>query len=699
MAVAMIDVAGMQQLVNGLTSGIETLDSARSSLRTTLSRYNLATSDTQGMQTAADWARDVLPDARRRLAKAQALEGSNPTWPTGTVQFDDVTEITSMAPDKAQQAGQEAAEALRDGGRPDDDLIAQIIEMQDDPYFAAGFAKALSADELADVVIKLGYNRSDQDGSKTQDELDAENAWYGKLLNGMSTTVATATRSTGDLALPSDYAQSWLDTIEAEVPTSPYYDGGGGQVDRANALTVLLNAGHYGTPFLSTIAEGVYDYERELGDERGKVWEPRGSDDPNGGVYDADGKRFRDPLAGIMAALGNNPEAAQDFFGGGDDRKVSIDGHDVTVSERLAYLVLDRRWDIDATNGGALGSALEAATTKLRNSEASGQLSADLASQTFALIGDKTGEGQSDGWLVFGQHEGWKMSDGLRSHVAQMLASYGADAYRVILDDHDDLAQGWSQPGSGDLFDSDMPYGAVLDKALLAKIVGTLGENQNDLTPFMTGLFQAQNLAVNKGLTDAMLKQPNAAANFITGGVSDDSNPAITNASQVIGWTLDTAYGGDKSDEEYQKKRAEAIADALSLASAIPYIPEIKPKWLNFGVDQLKDATLDEIKDSASKDSGATYSELSQKVQTQLADATMNQLLASGYFDDAAVQGAADRGYDFTPPPASAIQAGPPPHFDTGSQAYQDWYNKSAMKTIVAERVIGTYRDQWGLPL
>ncbi|HWJ84812.1 MAG TPA: DUF6571 family protein, partial [Cellulomonas sp.] len=386
MAMAKIDVAGMQRLVNGLSSGIETLDTSRSSLRTTLSRYNLATYDTAGMQTAADWARDALPDARRRLAKAQALEGSKPTWLVGTVEFDDVADISSMAPDKAEQAGREAAQALRDGGKPDDDLIAQIVELQDDPYFAAGFAGALSADELADVVIKLGYNRTYPDSSRTQAEVDKANEWYGKLLNGMSTTVATATRNTGDLALPSDYAQSWIKTIEAEVPTSPYYDGGDGRVDRANALTVLLNAGKFGTPFLDELSVELYDYERRLGDERGKVWGPRGSDGTtNAGVYDADGNRFRDPLAGIMAALGNNPEAAQNFFGGGADRTVSIDGHDLVVSDRLAYLVLDRRWDIDATNGGALGTALEAATTRLRNSEASGKLSAEIASQTFAL--------------------------------------------------------------------------------------------------------------------------------------------------------------------------------------------------------------------------------------------------------------------------------------------------------------------------
>jgi len=699
MAKATIDVQGMSRIVTGIQNGIDTLDSARSSLRTTLSHYYLDTSRTAALQGPADWARDELPSLRRRLALAQALEGSNPSWSKGTVQLDDVTDITSMDPDKAQQAGREAAEALKNGGKPDDDLIDQIVDLQNDPYFAAGFAQALDADELADVVVKLSYNRTQQNGSQTQEQLDEANAWYGRLLNGMSTTMATATRNTGDLALPSDYAQSWLDTIEAEVPTSPYYDGGDGRQDRANALAVLLNSGRYGDSFLSTIASGVYDYEREVGDERGSVWAPKGSDlSSEYGVYDAEGRRFRDPMTGVMNALGNNPQVAQTFFSGGDQRDVEIDGKDVTVDERLAYLVLDRRWDIDPTNGGALGSALEAATTKLRDSGYSGRVSAEIASQTFALIGDKTGDGQSDGFLFFGQHEGWKMWDGLRPHVSQMLASYSADAYRVIVQDQDDFADGWSRDGSGELFDDDMPYGAVMDKDLLARLVGTLGENQDDVTPFLTGLFQAQNLAAHHGLTNALTNQPNAAAILITGGVTDDSNPAFTNGALVTSWALDQAFKGDKSDEEFQKKRAEAIADALSIASAIPYIPEIKPKWLKFAVDQGKDATIDGIKDSVSEDSGATYTDLSNKFEQQLVDATMNQLLQSGYFSDEAVQGAADRDVNFRPPPADAIDPGPPPSFKTSSSAYHDWYDRSAMKTIVQDTVVNTYRARWGLP-
>lgn len=697
---AKIDVVGMGRLVSGLEDGIETLDTARADLRGTLAHFYLDTGRSAALRGPADWARDELPAARRRLALAQALEGSDPSWEKGKVSLDDVTDITSMDPDKAQQAGQEAAQALRDGGKPDADLIDQIVEMQNDPYFAAGFASALGADELADVVVKLSYNRTFQDGSHTQAQLDAANAWYGKLLVGMSTTVATATRSTGDLALPPGYAQGWIDQITAEVPTSPYYDGGDGRPDRANALTVLLNSGRYGDAFLGQISTQVYDYERKVGDERGKVWEPRGSDLTSPfGVYDAQGLRFRDPMTGVMNALGHNPQAAQSFLDGGPTRTVKIDGHDVRVSDRLAYLVIDRRWDIDNTNGGALGSALEAATTKLRDSGPAGQVSADLASQTFALIGNKTGEGKSGGFLGIGADDGWKMWDGLRPHVSQMLASYGADAYRVIATDDDDLTQGWSAPGSGQLFGDDMPYGAVLDKALLAKIVGTLGENQDDLTPFLTGLFQAQNLAVGKGLTDALSDQPNAAANFITGGTSDDSNSSITNSSEVIGWALDTAYSGDKADEEMQKKRAEAIADALSLASSLPFVPEIKPQWLAWGADQLKDKTLDEIRNSASSDSGKTYTELNADVQERLEDATMNQLLRSGYFSDDAVRRAADKGFTFRPPPADAIDPGPPPQFRTDSSAYVDWYSTSALKSIVAEKVVGTYRDQWGLPL
>jgi hypothetical protein len=72
-------------------------------------------------------------------------------------------------------------------------------------------------------------------------------------------------------------------------------------------------------------------------------------------------------MAGIMSALGNNPAAAQSIFAGADTVTVEICGEDLVVWDRLKYLICDRTWAVDPTNGGSLGSALVAATTVLRD--------------------------------------------------------------------------------------------------------------------------------------------------------------------------------------------------------------------------------------------------------------------------------------------------------------------------------------------
>jgi len=575
-----------------------------------------------------------------------------------------------------------------------------LEQMADDPYFASGFASAVSPDELAEMVLTWSYRRTPRDQCADDAEWTERNAWYARTVGAVSTTLGTATRATGDLALPAGYGQSWVDAITAEVQSGLFPDGTG-VPDHANALGVLLGTGRFSLSFLGAVSEGVYDYERAFQEDYpGAVWAPR-SGDPSSGLaaYDVNGVAFRDPMAGIMAALGKDPAAAQNFFAGGDTVTVEIDGQDLQVPDRLAYLVCDRTWAVDPTNGGALGEALVAATTMLRDRTGTGMTSAQIASQTFALIGEKTGEG-ADGWGILAD-EGWQMWDGLRPHVAQMLASYGADVFDAkVMDADGGVADGWSRLGSGVLFPDDMPYGATLDLGSVEKIVATLGQNQDDFAIFLAGMFQAGNLAIDSGLQRALVQQPNAGANFLTGGISDDSNPSITNTSIVVGWALDTGFKGDKADEALQKKRMEAIADALSLISGAPFVPEIKPQWLAWGVDQAKDQAIDAVKDSAPTDATATYDNLDQQAREDLTNTVMNLLLRNGYLDQVALDGAAERGFVFEPPAAGAIiysDSGEALCFDTDSAAYGDWIADSALKTFVAESVVGVYADQWGV--
>lgn len=673
-----------------------------------------------GLTTHLPVVAQLADDLEARVDLAVLVNtGADGNAPTGFAEYmlpGDVDSIEAvrqaLGERRAIVAGREAAIELRDGeGIPDSELIEQIAAMQDDPYFASSFASQLTAEELAAILKRLSWKRTGDDGRISDDQLAAENAWYSKLVVAMSTTVGTATRATGDLALPPDYAQQWVDEMTAEVKVGLGPDSTG-TPDHANALGLMLMYGTYSTPFLETVATGVYDHERLFIDgPPEEMWLSYGGQDPTGfyGIHDADGNLVNDPMAGVLAGLGNNAEAAQNFFRGGDQVTVKIDGVDLVFPERLRYLIEDRTWGHILTNGAALGEALVGATTVVRNGDETGRISAELASQTFALIGNKTGQGAHGPTTLVGMElpwisppdSGWEMPDGLRVHVAEMLASYGADVYRIALrNEGDDLAsRGWAGLGSEVHFPDDMPFGASLDLDHLTAIVHTLGQEQDDFAPFLAGVFQAGNLAIDTGLNRAMVKQPNAGRNFLTGRLTDDSNPSITNTSIVVGWAMSTGFEGDNAEEDLARQKAAAAAQALNMIIGMPFVSAIKPASLLWGVKQVATGTADTIRNSAPSEAATTYNDLDGQARDQLTASVMNLLLRNGYFSDFAIAGADQDGVEFTAPDPAAIvfaeDGVTPLAFNTDSTAYKRWSERSSMQSFVNESVIGVIADQW----
>ena len=122
--------------------------------------------------------------------------------------------------------------------------------------------------------------------------------------------------------------------------------------------------------------------------------------------------------------------------------------------------------------GDGLGRALEAATTSYRNDASTGWVSAELASETIALIGAAT-------------HDGWKMYTDMRDNVANILGSYGPDLMRIAsttrdgkYTELDDLVNS-SNPGFPPVGDGGM-YGMNFDKEMLTRVLETIGEDDDD---------------------------------------------------------------------------------------------------------------------------------------------------------------------------------------------------------------------------
>ena len=710
MAKVWIGITEMGDVVRGLENGIDTLRGSQESLRASLDTFDLDTWRPAAIGSSIDWAVDELPGVRRRLAMAEVLEGSAPGWPLGKVELDEST-VSEVPPDLAVQQGKDAAAALRDGeGKPDDALIEQIRAGMEDPYFASGFASELTTKELAALVTRLSSERSVVSGGTSEDEAAQENAWYGRLVVGLAHTMGTATRATGDLAMSSGAARSWVNEITQQVDQYMYPDSTGTR-DHANALSLLVTSGTWDAEFLSTVAGGVLDYEQAYTDgPREELWLDRGPWSPTSleGVYDASGKQVRDPLEALVAGLGLNPAASQTFFQAGPTTTLTVDGAQVEVSDRLRYLVQDRTWDYERVPGRSLGSALESATTGLRNREESGRVSAEIAAQSVAIIGSWTGHGAhgevGPSGIVSPADAGWEMPAGMRQSVARMLASYGADVHRVAIvgNDLDDIpADGWTLAGSGGLFPEDMPYGAQLRLADVTKIVQTLGQNTDDFAPFLAGVYQAGNLRVDTGLKRAMEQQTltNAGGLLFTDPYIDYATTAFMHSAQTAAWALETGYAGDMTDQTLATERAAASAEALNLITGMPFMPEIKPEWIAWGVDQAKDQYIDGLKGSVPSTATSDYQELDTEARDQLRDTAANLLLRNGYLSDEAIAAAAARGQLIVPPPPDVILTGPDGTqvFDTGSKAYGEWIANSEVSAFIEGVVVGPYASAWGV--
>lgn len=712
-AMASIDIPAMSSLVSAADGASSELPYDQWGFSSILSQAGLDTSPSSGIGKVADWLNGAIPGLKRRLALAQAIEAQKPGQTT-TVQIDESL-ISNVPPSQAQADGQAAAKQLRDAnGKVDPKLLAEIQKYQNDPYFAAGFATELTPSDLSQIVQAESNQKPGASGSYygTNYAADLKN-WqnsYGSLLSAMGTTVATATRNTGSLALPSGYGQQWVDTITEDIPQN----GGHARYGQAAALSLLLRYGSYGTDFLNTVSSGVYNYETKTNQDG--MWHNRSwADNTFEGVYAPDGSQLSDPMASIMTGLSHNADAAQQFFSQGGTVNVKINGKDVPVNARMKYLIEDRTWSPDkgSDNGDGLGAALQTAATWYRDNSPQGKVSASIAGQTFALIGSYTGHGKSDGGLFgIGSHQGWEMWDGMRTHVANMVASYAPDLIRiagVANPSPTDWNGTWvvSDPDNS-LFPPNGPASAWMDPALMQKLLGTLGQDPKNLDIVNAGVAASGRIMLDYAAQRGIAIDPNAAAHIIAGS---QGVPALTGASGALAYalnfTISAGYQGDKSNQEFQKQRAENISKVLGIVLSVPSldIPE-GHEWTGFLIDQIKDQALDKIGEGPDQNAQDTYNDTSADYQTKLQELTLDSLLRNGYFSDAnyklANSPAApneyvspfDKKYAGQDPPAVTRDADGNLTFNFGSQAFRDWQQDGqAVNTWLQGNVTGPFRS------
>jgi hypothetical protein len=662
------------------------LRSARSDLVGILSGVSLDTAPPYPLEAAASWVEGQVPGLRRRLALAQAIAASSPRFHGGAVQIDE-NDLSQLSPTQAQQRATAAAQSLRNAaGMPDPALVAEITANQNDPYYAAAFAKALSPEELATIVKDAsaswpgGFPGPTAKGAPGFDEWTKH---YRDAIAALGATIGTATRNTApDLALPADYAQKWVDQFTADIEQhgDSIRDSNQGN---ALALSYLLKFGSYSTPFLDKISTDAYNYERAHDDH--PVWAPKTGGDygfPVDPLWDRNSVANLDVMTNIMTGLSHNADAAQHFFSQGGDDKVKLNGHEVEVNARLHYLLQDRTWSSSRTSdeGDALGDALRAATTVYRNRLASGETSATIASQTIALLGDKTGDGASGGhWYLFGggASAGWKMPVALRSDVADILASYVPDLYREYrgADRPSDSVPPWYQTTNSQGIEGE-PFGMSLNHDDLSKIMQTLGEDSANIDKISTSVLAYNQYQLNHLFAD--VRDPQTKVNILQGQDWPPLTAAMGTGPAVLHNLFKDAFTGDDAQEQIDKANQEALNKFIDLAGSLPVV-DITNKAGSWAFDAMKGQVLDQLKKGPDATASKLWTDEANKQTEALTHNFQNVMLQNGFYDPDVIsllqqQGTRDGGY--TAPPKEALRyddQGKVVGFDFQSTAYDDW--------------------------
>lgn len=699
MVMAAIDLEAMQSLVNTMNTAASDLRGKKTDLAGTLGGVDLDTSPPQPLEQAAGWVEQQVPGLRRRLALAQQIAATDPKFASGQAVSINENELSRLPPGEAQKKATAAAAALKAaGGQPSPELVKEISENQNDPYYAAAFAKSLTPDELAKIVKESSFRMGRSMGSPQNDNTKTMEERYKQLIHGMAGTLGTATRSTGaDLRLSSDYGKKFAAAITQDGQDS--HDELSSKGGTGLALSLLVKNGTFSTPFLNTVATDVYAYERKHEDDHpwdsnsGGYWFPK---DPD---WDYKSRANIDVMANVLKGLGRDGKASQLFFSQGGQTTVKIHGNDVPVNSRLKYLLQDRGWsngDMGSDSGDGLGDAIKAASVDFRNQDdsgaiGSGSLSATVASQTMALVGDKDGDGAHGGrWYKFGggSSSGWHMPGGLKHDMAEVLASYVPDLYRVYhnSDRPSDDMPPWIQTSNSQGVDGD-PIGMSLNHDDLKKILQSLGSDSGDINTISTSV-----LAYNQYQTSHLLSEisdPQTKAKILMGKDWPPLTAAMKTGPGVLSNILGDAYTGDDREEKIKNANTEALNKFIDIAGDFPVVKIANPV-AGWAFDTVKGQVLDHLKGEPVDEAAKLWTDDANKQTQALTHNFQNVMLRNGFYDPKVISilqknAGTDGGYNGPPPGALRYQDGKPVGFDFQSTAYDDWanglYDKDTAKT------------------
>jgi len=602
-----IDIGAMQEVVAGFPAAKLSLTELKEALHTMWDLANkstrtahLASVEWQRVDSVLQWLDTQQPRMQWRLDLGLALAAAQ----SPTFNVNGAYAPGQCTVDNVDDSLVDKLKTIIDGaqsGHLTDAEWDMLVSVASGPYagwFGSELFNHLSAQDLAKLALglsepfKLPSAGAGQRGGVWYPPDPAAYTTYGHRLEALGGLLGAASQSRCP-ALPASYADDIISVFKVPASRGPY----------AVMMSILLSYGTYEEGFALHISEGVYDYVTSDGFP-GWCRTGLAADRvalPNGTFID-------DAMPGVMSMLASNPDAAQRFFTSDsawqcriedDTVTIKIDGQDVKVNARLAFLLTQYDWSRGpaglSDNGDALGKALEVATTWYRNRDQTGQTSAIIATDVFAILGQS--QSQSD-----------SMPEMMKNHIASIAADYMPDFIRAANSDaaNPDLSR-FSKAAFYDgnydaMFPPGMPWGMLVTVSELENLFHGLGRGPNalDNLAIVTGGWAAADQ-----LRAAYRAQQNAG----------DWQASVKDDTSVLKLIIENGLSGGDADEEERKKQAAWINLIIAWVGAIPAlkapiaaleVPEAIKELGGYLWDQAKKYAQDQAK--AAITAGLSYS-------------------------------------------------------------------------------------------
>ncbi|MEO3857505.1 DUF6571 family protein [Acrocarpospora sp. B8E8] len=551
----------------------------------------------------------ILAAPEVKLGSAGILWADDSGWLTATPAAG-TAEATLLANRIRVEAGD---------GKLSAETLANLNKYQNDPYFAAAFARELP--NLKGLFAELFQaNVLSQSGAVKRPSVSPED--QEKLAAALSGILGTASRLKGALKLQDGYADKLIENL--------------GSPETAFALNKLLRYGTFEDAFLRDLATKVYDYERS---------QPAGTQywqtvNPSVGAASHWGATVMlpqtDPMAAVMAAFANNPAAAQDFF---TDPK----------RKPLAYLMRERDWR--SGNDNDLGRAIEAATTVFRDHEEPPGRSRGWKSALIAAWG-----------IHFWQGEDVQRNlPNTRGSAGRLLASYVNDVNSAI--QWGDSSQIGVRSGDPDRnLAGAQPYGAVFAATGLKQAMtwaftdsGAFKSVAAAQAQYTTEVLDAQAAKLKDEVDTVFAKwradHPGAAAK----GLDDQRQEILEDRMNAHGGrafssmtrALAAAFGaivdaGAISDINEAKKHdanVKAFTDIVNSASGLVPLPALvgQDQLLKWGIDQAREGVFGQISSGYEGEARSRAQATLDQTVDMFRDITASAMMRHGLFGDGGV--------------------------------------------------------------